>query len=76
MNFDIFEIIDKLLDWTGIPEIQQDHGEAAFRLAILGVYHGAAASGNVEKAEQIKDFAVKYAGMLKDHFQLFMDAAE
>jgi hypothetical protein len=74
--FDIFELLDKVLDYTSFPEAKQDHAEAGIKLQILAIYHGAIAAGQDEKAEQVKEFAVKYAGFTKDMFQLLLDTPQ
>ena len=69
---DIFEIFDKLMDYTGWPEEKQDHLKAGLKGAILEVYHGAHVAGQVEKAEEVANFGIKYAGLVKDDFSRYM----
>jgi hypothetical protein len=71
--FDISELLDQILDYTNMPEDKQDHAEAAVKLQILAIYHGAIAAGQDAKAEAVKEFAVRYAGFTKDMFLLLLD---
>lgn len=69
----LWDILDKLVDYTGMDEAKQDHVEAALKLEVLAAYHGLHIAGKVDEAAKLVEFGGRYLGFVDSDWLLFQD---